>query len=59
MPGPNLGHNMKHITLDEITLIKIQEKNISSYFVSTTATDVTFVNSVTSRQKEAPIIHAG
>jgi len=48
--------NMKHITLDEITLIKIPEKNTSSHFVSTAATDVAFVNSETSRQKEAPTI---
>jgi hypothetical protein len=31
---------MKHITLDEMTLIKIPEKNTSSHFVSTTATDI-------------------
>jgi len=26
MPGPIRSHNMKHITLDEMTLIKIPEK---------------------------------
>jgi hypothetical protein len=47
---------MKHIKVDELTLIKIPKKNISSDFVSAIATHVTLVNSVTSRQKGTPTI---